>query len=159
MSLYITTIERYVLESIQKKNQSIFQIREDTQLDLKILKSVLLNLAKEKIITISNDLYFLNLDMDLAIKETLKNKESIIIELSQIIKNNIKDSVLEQKDHCFKYKKVYLNNDEEKILNTLLYNVESFIHSLKKNKGQTSKEKIIFWGANTYHETVNSFLN
>ena len=41
MDNYITTIERYVLESLQKSEKTLFDLVLDTKLEPKVLKSIL----------------------------------------------------------------------------------------------------------------------
>ena len=127
---------------------------------MKVLETVLKTLQDENIIVIEELLYFFNASIDSEVLKLLKNKKRTVIELSQIIKNNIKSSVLKNEGNCFKYKKMYLDSDQEKILNILLYNVESFLDSVlkTKKKGATSQERIVFWGQNSYEQTVSNFL-
>jgi flagellar biosynthesis component FlhA len=159
MSLCITTLERYILESINKKNKSILEIQNDTQLDLNLINSVLSNLLKEKLIVKLNDIYCLHENLTSNKISELKDKNTAIIELTEIVKINIKQSIKNKSSSCFNYKKVFLDLDEVKVLKTLMYSIESFLESRTKKNGPTSQEQIIFWGNNSYLNTVTDFIS
>lgn len=158
MNSYITSIERYVLESIQKSAKSIFDLVLDTKLEPKILKSVLFNLQNEKYITVRKERYFLNEKRIEDLKIILKDRMTSTLEISHIIKSNIHESLINDKKECFQFKKISLNKEEEVILNSMLLNIESFLESIQSKKGKTSDEKIVFWGMNSYINTINSLL-
>lgn len=159
MSLYITTLERYILESINKSNNSILQIQDDTKLDIKLISTVLKNLLQDKVIIQVKGEYCLHESITSNKVSDLKNKDHAVIELTEIVKINIKHSLLNQKDNKFNYKKVFLDSDELKILRTLMFSIESFLTSRTIKKGPTSQEQIIFWGNNSYLNTVSNFIN
>ena len=159
MSLYITTLERYVLESINKSNNTILQVQADTKLDIKLINTVLENLLEDKIIEQIKGKYYLHESIKSNKVSDLKNKDHAVIELTEIVKINIKQSLLDQKNNMFNYKKVFLDSDELKVLRTLMYSIESFLSSRTLKSGPTSQEQIIFWGNNSYLNTVSNFIN
>ncbi len=159
MSLCITTLERYILESISKGNNTILSIQKDTQLDINLIGTVLKNLVTEQLIVKLNQKYCLHENLTSNKISELKNKDNAIIELSEIIKINIKKSIKEQSNNTFNYKKVFLDNDEKKVLNSIMVSIESFLESRTKKSGPTAQEQIIFWGTNSYLNTINSFIN
>jgi len=159
MSLCITTLERYILESINKKNNTILEIQNDTQLDIILINSVLNNLLIDKLIVQMKNKYCLHENITSNKISELKNKDTAIIELTEIVRVNIKQSLLNQTDNSFNYKKVFLNSDELKILKALMFSIESFLNVRTKKNGPTSQEQIIFWGSNSYLNTVSNFIN
>ena len=63
------------------------------------------------------------------------------------------------KSNLFKLKKVYLTDSEEKILQGMLYNLESFFNNLSTSKQPTHKQKIIYWGNTSYENLIYNYLN
>lgn len=158
MDNYITTIERYVLESLQKSEKTLFDLVLDTKLEPKVLKSILFNLQREKFISQKAETYSLNHTNLNQLKSVLKNKLSSTVEISQIVKSNIKESFINKNEQCFKIKKVSLNKDDAIALSSMLLDIENFLKSRQDKKGKTSEEKIIFWGMNNYLDTINNLL-
>lgn len=148
----LTTLERYILESISKKNNTIIQIHLDTDLPPKKIENCILNLQKAGWCFIQGKEIKLNLEK---IKDQKPSSLQKAAELSMIVKNGIKNSINKNSTNQFKFEKVYLTEDDEKIFNSLLYNLEHFLKKIQKKKGSTAKEKIIFWGENTYKNIIN----
>ena len=55
----------------------------------------------------------------------------------------------------FSMKKVSLTKEEESIYNSMIINLDNFLNNLKNKKSPTAKERIIFWGENSYFNLVN----
>ena len=145
----LTTIEKYILESISKGNHSVLCIHKDTELEPSQLKNILIRLIEKEVLILKDEQYYLRSN-----EETKNKKKYKFIEMAQIIKNNIRNSIQGDSSQ-FKMRKVYLNSQEEKIFNSLLFNLEDFLNGLPQNKGKTSKERLIFWGENTYQNIIN----
>ena len=145
----LMAIEKYILESIQKGNKSLFEIHKDTELEPRQITALLNSLVIKGLLgKDDNGSYY-----QISDKSSIKKKYKMI-EIAQIIKNNIKNSFKGQSSQ-FKMRKVYLNSQEEKIFNSMLINLEDFLNGITCKKGQTSKEKLIFWGENSYQNIIN----
>lgn len=156
MDFQITAIERYILESIQKQSNDLQAISIDTGIKEDILNSILNDLQVKSLIKVDyNKKFHINQHINQIIKDELNTPNDIYCSVQDIIMTSF-----ETEKENFKLKKVYINEKEEKILNGLLYNLESFIQSLKKNaRHTTSAKKIIFWGSANYGKTINHLIN
>jgi hypothetical protein len=146
----ITTIERYILESVKKGNKTIFDIHLDTDLSPEHIQNLLDSLIEKRVCVIDNHCFEINY-YEMSVAKTSQK----IIEFSLIIKNCIKNSFQLHKEKEFQMKKVFLNSDDEKVYQTMMYNLESFLNQASSKRGKTAKEKIIFWGEKTYQNIVS----
>jgi len=142
-------IEKYILESIQKENNSLFSIHKDTKLNPQDIEYHLETLKRKGFIT-----------KKLGRWERIQKEEKLnsfkFIELSRIAKACIRSSITKEDSQSFKIHKVYLSEKDEKIYQAMLYNIDTFLKESKKNKGETAQEKIIFWGKCSYKNLIQS---
>lgn len=158
MNLYISPIERMVLESLSKSHKNFFNLQQDTNIEFNILKNILCELTTKNIIILKNDVYNVNDNLSPDIINQLKDQQSVIAEVSQILKATMKDNL--KKEGCrFKLKKIYMDSEEEKIFKSLLLQVEGFLEGLDQRKGKTCEQKVIFWGVNNYENISSGLLS
>ena len=158
MQLYISPIERMVLESLSKSKKDFLALSEDTKIDAKVLQSILEELITKSVICIQDTSYKINENLPESIIEQLKDQRNVIAEVSQILKTTMKDNL--KKSGCrFRLKKIYMDSEEEKIFKSLLLQVEGFLEGLDKKRGKTCEQKVIFWGVNNYENISSSLLS
>jgi hypothetical protein len=146
----VTAIERYILESLNKGNQTLLDIHLDTELSPDHLENLLSGLESKGLCLNKSQKFYIENNLIEIPQVTQK-----IVEFSLIIKNSIKNALLFKRKQEFKLKKVYLNSQDEKIYQSMIYSLESFLEEASKKKGRTSKEKIIFWGEKTYQNAIS----
>lgn len=158
MNFHISPIERLVLESLSKSAKEIFELIQDTKLDKQVIINILQTLLLKNLIVIEERRYQISKNLNSVLIKQLKNEQSMLIEVSQVVKSTIKQC-LNSKDNSFKYKKVYMDKDEEKLFKAMLIQLESFIEGLDKKRGKTYQQKVIFWGSNSYENITSDMLN
>ena len=157
MDYNITLIERLVLESLFNHPKSIQDLEDCTGLKKVVLNNIINLLVTRNIVCIQNQLYTLNKNLNQAILKELNDETSISIEVHEIIAACLR---LHKNKKNFKLKKVLLDQKEEKILQGLLFNLESFLNELPNKKNiRTKNQKIIFWGGENYENIINNTLS
>lgn len=158
MQLFISPIERMVLESLSKSKKDFLSLNEDTKLEALVLQNILKDLISKNIICLQDTYYKVNEALPNQVIEQLKDQKSVLAEVSQILKTTMKDH--NKIDGCrFKFKKIYMDNEEEQIFKSLLLQVEGFLEGLDKKRGKTCEQKVIFWGVNNYENISSSLLS
>lgn len=147
-----------VLESIYKSEKRLFEIAEDTSLDSSICLNITFSLVAKNLVLVRDNKYRMNKDLSAPIIAELRNKENMVVEMNTLVRECVKNGVLKSED-TFKFKKVFMNEREKKLLKAMLYNLETFIDGLKSNKGETKEETIIFWGGDSYAKTIHSYIS
>lgn len=153
-----TILERMILESIRKSEKTIEQIQEDTAMESHICANVVQSLLAKSLVSTKSNKFTLNKNLNAQIIEELQNKKNQTVEMNALVRECIQGSLL-RGESTFQFMKVYMSEEEKKILNAMLYNIETFIDGLKKNKGKTKDETFIFWGGDTYAKAVTHYLN
>lgn len=158
MNFNLTILERMVLETLQYKGKTLSEIEENTTIEKALLTKVINSLVSKNIVLIYNKEYEINQNLSSAIKDELNDKFALMSEIHEIINSCLRKALCESHKSSFKLKKVNMSAREEKIYTGLVYNLESFLTSLKKNEN-IAQQKIIFWGEGNYAEIKNSILN
>lgn len=154
MNFNITLPERIVLESLQKKSKSQIELISCTKLDRLILNNVLNSLISKNLIKTEFKNYTLNKSISKDLIKELNDKQNLTVELNQIIQSVIYNT-LENNQQDFKLKKVFLNTRDRKVLDGMLYNLNSFLNELSTNNSKTADQTVIFWGENKYENIIN----
>lgn len=156
MNIFISIIDRLILESLNKKPKTSLELQGCTSLELKIIETSLKNLSITGFITHIDGRYTLNNNLNPEQLDSLKNHLNMTNEINEIINASLSKS---SELNNFKLKKVYLTETEEKILNGMLYNLESFFNNLTVSNQPTHKQKIIYWGNTSYENLIYNYLN
>lgn len=160
MNMYISPLERIVLESIQKQENTSERIGEDTNIQPAILQNIIQALVVKGLITNHHGNYSINKNLSEMIKFSVKNKENLILECNEMVRSSIKLSLKNGKDKGFHLKKMALNESQKKLLHAMLYNINSFLEDChQENKKMKTKDlTVIFWGQNTYDEITQNIM-
>jgi len=153
-------LERIVVESIAKGKSKIEDIQKDTGIEHSFLLSICAKLLKRGLInyklgnyTVSSDqLSWQRVNNPQIIKNEIKEVSDNIIDV--FFENRIKNKL--------KLQKVYISEKDEKILNSLLNSVETFVQDLRnspKNKEtKTKNQKVLMWGYGEYNDLIRNTL-
>ena len=148
-------IERIVLESISKKEQNIYELSLDTNLEQGLLLNILPELLIKNLIKYNRGIYSINKEQSLKWSETINSKESIKEEVKELFTNLVneffnKEKVNNHKQTSLKVQKIWLTKDEEKALNSHLLNLENFFRHVKQERERCPlKEK-------TFEQNINN---
>lgn len=156
MNIFISIIDRLILESLNQKSKTALELQGCTSLEQDIIETSLKNLSITGYIKNQNGYYALNKTLNPEQLKALKNQINISNEINEIINASM---VTKNNNNLFKLKKVYLTDSEEKILQGMLYNLESFFNNLSTSKQPTHKQKIIYWGNTNYENLIYNYLN
>jgi hypothetical protein len=151
--IYLTTIERVVIESLSKGIKNAQEIIEDTGLVSGVVFNTLNALIIKDVLCLKNERYSINETSKERLKEMLENQESIQSEIKELINYSINLSI-RQKKGKFVVKKVCLTAREEQQLETMMNNMNRFIDDRHHRTCQTKSEKVIFWGENKYSDII-----
>lgn len=160
MNESINIVERYIIESINNEKLFINQIAKKTKLELNYIYNILKSLIERKILASQDERYFLNPNLEKEQLIQIQSKENKYYEISEILSACLRENLFNENPLInFKFKKVFLNEKEEKIFSGLLYNLEAFLNSIPKREQIISEQKIIFWGGGSYENITTSALN
>lgn len=160
MNMYISPLERMILESIQMQQKTIANICFDTNIQPAILQNIIQSLIVKGLILLNDEgIYSINKNLSESSKASLRNKENVILECNEIVRASIKISIDEDSKN-FHLKKVALNESQKKLLKAMLYNINSFLEDChQENKNiKTKDQTVIFWGENTYENLTQNII-
>ncbi len=162
MEFNITYLERLILESLSMGKKSIERLVVELDLEQQIVFNILHTLLTKNLVVFREKRYALNQHLNQEIINELKDKDNLVTEYSCIVKTNIKESIQNNREDCFKYKKLLMDQKEKAILKSLIYNVDSFIDDIltKKNPPKSdSEEYIVFWGQDKLENITKNIIN
>ncbi len=163
----LLVIERIVLESLAKKSKNLEELSLDTNLDSSLLLNILPLLSMKNIVSYNKGHYFLNADIFKGQLRLINSASAIKEEVKELFVSLVNNYFSKQKenDAFLKVKKIFLTNDEEKIFQAHLKNLESFIKNIEDQRhkrpvySKLAEHKVIIWGHSKYSELVNSIVN
>lgn len=160
MNMYISPLERIILESIQRKNKTNLEIANDTNINAGILQNIIHSVLIKGLIKFDGNSFEINNNLPKEVIESLKNKENLILECNEVIRASIKLSIKDEENKGFRLKKSSLNESQQKLLQAMLFNIESFLEDCdQENKNMKTKDKtVIFWGSNSYENLTKNIL-
>ena len=162
MSKGLLIVERIVLESLANNEKNVSELEFDTNLSSHLLGNIVSTLVLRGILNFKRGKYFINRENMSWIKE-INSHDSVKEEVKELfisLVNQYYDHD-KKKETGLKVQKVYMDQSEELIFNSLLYNLESFVKGLranKKNSGKTCEQKVVMWGHSTYGSILDSMI-
>lgn len=165
----LLVVERLVLESLEIEAKSLESLVQDTGISKAILDNSLAMLSMRNVIIVKDGKFSLNKETQAQWREVVTREESIKDELKDmftaIVNKHFENKIVESKteESSLKFRKIWMNDSDKKILNALMYQVESFITSVEKtNKEDKSKKlsdkDVVFWGTSGYQSLIDSVL-
>lgn len=164
----LLAVERMVLESMGRNLSCPYEISFDTGLELSLVGNILRHLNEHGVIDLKNDLYFINKERMKEWKETINTSESVKEEVKDLFVSLVNKYFSQEKQatqtEALGLRKIWLTPKEEKIFNSLIYNLESFVEGIQKERSKTGinqklqDQKVIFWGHSKYNNLVQGTL-
>ncbi len=162
-------VERMLIESLGKNAKNSCQISEDTGLDALVVTNILSDFLDKKYISFSNGLFSLTplfLEKNLEKHREIKSKKFELKSLFSSVLNNVFSGRQAKAQTHLKLKKVWLTEEEERILQTQLRGLDLFFESVtqKRKTSQNKKDqrladkKVVFWGSCQYSDLADASL-
>jgi hypothetical protein len=162
------TIERVVLESLSRSPKNICELVNDTNITHDLLKKIICSLKRRNIILIQEGVHFLDSANEKKWIQDINNDESVESELNDLFKSIV--GIYFDRDSSsadvpiFRVEKLWMDESEERIYNSLLCNLQSFIIGLRRDKkkkgeiGKTFQQRVAFWGHLPYQKIISKQL-
>lgn len=158
----LLSVERMVLESVFKGNCTISGISLDSGLSEMFVRTLLGNLKdyglisyrKGQVEIAKNSEHF----------KVINKKENLSIELKELFSSLVDNYYGKGNDVELKMQKIWLTDYEEKILKSMMQNIDNFIKSIRKDRLLRPEEeilaeqKVIFWGLDSYSSLIGRHL-
>lgn len=154
----LSSLERTVLECIGTKKLTYFEVQEQTGLHENVCFNILQALVIRNIITTDGLRYRISERLSPIMMEEINGPEAKIAESLELI-----EAVMEResKKH-FRFKKVALDERDEKIFLAMLSNLDSFlVDAHKKAEGSIpiGERKVVFWGVSELKGLMSQIVN
>lgn len=159
-------IERFIIESLSKKDMNIHELAIQTKLDHGLLLNILPNLMMRNMVQYKRGTYSLNrLEGQKWISQINKKeflKEEVKDVFQSLVNNYFKEEVAKNSD--LKVQKIWLTKAEELTFNSHLKGLENFFKNVKESrlrKAENEKlfeQKVVVWGHMSYGDIVNEIL-
>lgn len=150
-------VERAIIESCAKNKKSVFEISNETGMNLSMVNSLCSRLSKKGILKRSNGQYSVEEKAESFISA---NKEgNLKREVEEVTSALVNNYFSVKENRMLRLQKVYVNETEEKILNSLLDQLNTFIQELQISNRANSKNilksrKVIMWGHAQYEDLI-----
>lgn len=154
-------IERFVIESLNKRERTLHELVKDTGLEIGIVKNILSNLKMRNIICFKDSVYSLNLQTKDRWLNQINSSQNRCEEIKELFTSLVNEYFnKEQREAELKYKKVFLTKQEEAVLGIYLDKVDSYLNEISKKKRvkNTKEQKIFVWGSANYGKMMDSYI-
>lgn len=156
-------VERVVLESLAKGDKRIDELSEDTGLKEGMLVSLTEQMQRKGWLKCEKGLFSLQLDTENNWLHEINKKENLNIETKELM-NSMAELYFKGNEGLLKVQKLMLNEQEERVLNSHLKNLESFFQNVRNERKRkpslerTEKQRIVIWGAGFYRDLLKMNL-
>lgn len=156
-------VERVILESLSKGSKNLSELSEDTGLKEGMLETLILQMVKKGWLLGEKGLFSLRLDDENSWLKEINKKENLNIETKELM-NSMAELYFKGNSGLLKVQKLMLNEQEERILNSHLKNLESFFQNVRNDRKRkpgverTEKQRIVIWGAGFYRDLLKMNL-
>ncbi len=154
-------IERVIIEACTKDGRTIFEISNDTGMELSLVNALCIRLSKKGILKRRGSGYFLEAQATEFIEAN--KPDNLKKEVEEVTSALVENYFTNNTNRILKLQKVYVDKSEEKILNSLLNQLNSFVSQLQQAnrlhpKNQIKDQKVIMWGHSNYNDLIESSL-
>jgi hypothetical protein len=151
-----TTLERVIIDSIHKRKSTIPEMKEDTGIDLHIINNILQALILKGLVQQKHSEYSLTSHLPVKVVDHLNSFEAKKFEAQDLLNQIIQP----ENSSNVKVKKYFLNEKDNKILQALLINLETFLdEATKTNKQIKSRDmNVMFWATGNYSDVIQNCL-
>jgi len=164
----LLVVERMVLESLSRGEKAIDQISSDTGLSHSLLANILGLFAMRGIIKFFGGQYSLSDEGIKSYLPIINDKNAIASEAKELftsLVNRYYDEHHKTEETNLKVRKIFLTKAEERLLNSHLANLESFLYSIEedrkrhpRSRGSLKDLTLFIWATSKYSEVMDSFL-
>jgi len=153
----LTSIERIVMDVLDKKKLIFDQISLESGIKDNIVYNILQSLVMREFIRTDGFHYWVKENLSQEQLQELHQKEYRRFEALEMIEAHI----FQEKEREFKFQRIALSERDEKIFKAMLYNLESFLkdaHASSKEITPISQRKIIFWGLGEHQPILDNLI-
>lgn len=165
----LLVVERMVLESLSRKARNLQEIMIDTGLGEDLLKNIIPFFLMENMVRYERGIYSLNMKENQKWLEKINKREHLKEEVRELFTSLINQyfnemKLEENKNVNLKVRKVWLNPSEEKILNSYVKSIESFIKNIEDDRKRKPvqerlcEKKVFIWGQTDYSHLARGVL-
>ncbi len=153
----LSSLERIVLEAIGKKTLTYNEILEQTGLHANVCFNIIQALIIRSLLKTDGFNYSISENISPLMMEELNGQEAKEAESLEMI-----EAVVSQSGQkTFRFKKVAMDERDEKIFLAMLSNLESFLndaHKKSKEDVLLKDRKVIFWGVGEVQSLMNQII-
>ena len=156
-------VERLILEALEKKPLTSYQIVKETKLNPQLVGNLLSHLVQRNFLIFKDSTYTINYSDHL--KKTLRNTDEIQAEVRELLGSFVNYYFLKENPKTkLNVRKVYLTFSEEKELERRFQDIEQFLFQVEQNrkykplKEPLYKKEMLIWGKGNYTKVVDNFL-
>lgn len=155
-------VERVVLESLEKREQTLNELKEQTGFSCSLLKGVLQLLLSKRIIKKDKHFYLLNWNEKKSWLPIVQGRQGVHSELRELL--NIMVEQEKSESNIFRFKKVWLEPKEKEELERKWKEIEHFMNTIKENRKRkpvrerTIGKQVIFFGVSPYESLVDGVI-
>ncbi len=154
----LSFFERQIIESVAKGHADIASLEKDTDLNKRICLETITSLKSQTIISGTNGTYSITESFISSYKQNNYPQKNIG-EIKSLVNLCIDTQAQEKNESkCFHLKKVNLNQKEKAIFNSMIYNLQTFLNQIPKNKNETKNTEVVFFGSQSYKELNQALL-
>lgn len=139
----ISILERYILESIIQRPEGYSKIKFSTGLKDRVLSNALKSLQSKELVSLVSEMYIVN-KANPALIENQDTEKEILLKTCLNSSCSSKALIVE------------LSDEDEKLLNTMVSNIESFLLKNKKKTNEIKEKTVFFWGKQNYFKAIDS---
>lgn len=153
----LSSVERIILESIGMKQKSYEQIKNETGLQENVCFNVLQALIIRGMIKNEKGHYQINNSLSPIVIEEINGIDAKKTESLELIEGLIEN----EHEKIFRFQKVALEVNDEKIFKAMLSNLESFLkdaHKKAENTTALKDRKVIFWGMGSVNHIIKKIM-
>ncbi|MCT4643221.1 MAG: hypothetical protein N4A33_13100 [Bacteriovoracaceae bacterium] len=148
----LTLIERYVIDTVSKKQRSLESLKKVLCIKDSIASNIIKSLVEKNIIAIKDNKYYINNNLSKEQINLINDEDNLKVEYSHIIKS----SIYNKKN--FNLIKFQLEEKDKEIFQAMLKNIEMFIQNNKALSHDVKDDEIFYWGSINYKEAIDYYL-
>lgn len=153
----LSSLERIVLESINKKSLNYDEILYQTGLHANVCFNIIQALVIRGILKIENSSYYISENISPLMMEDMNGIHAKHAESLEMI-----EAVVEGKENrTFRFQKVAMDERDEKIFLAMLSNLDSFLadaHRKAEKQTPFKERKVVFWGVGEVQNLMNQLI-
>jgi hypothetical protein len=162
MSSTLLVVERVVLESLEKRELLVEELKSQTGFSSSLLSGVLHLLINRGIVKKNNELYGINWERKGDWLNIVQNKDGVKAELRELFSVMVNQE--RSRENILKVQKVWLEPSEKQELERKWKEIESYLANLKEKRKRkpiaekTIGKQVLVFGVSPYESLVDGIL-